>query len=284
MRPRRRSGGCSAAKPTRVGLGVFLAVATLASGAAAQSPTDRYPKAARSYLVAIDGQVIWERAGDAHLAPASLTKIMTALVLLDHNFTADAVVTISPRAAAIEGAQIGLRAGQKMTAGDLFTAMLVRSANDACTALAEHDAGSVQAFVARMNERASAMHLSATHFVNPCGLDAPGHLSSARDLFQLTQVALARPLFASTVSLERAQVRVLGGPAITFTSSNALLGRLPGARGVKTGYTGAAGTCVIAAVERNGRRVIAVLLNAPDRWWAAAALIEKAFEQAAADR
>jgi D-alanyl-D-alanine carboxypeptidase len=86
------------------------------------------------------------------------------------------------------------------------------------------------------------------------------------------------------VSLERAQVRVLGGPAIALTSSNALLGRLPGARGVKTGYTGAAGTCVIAAVERNGRRVIAVLLNAPDRWWAAAALIEKAFEQAAADR
>jgi D-alanyl-D-alanine carboxypeptidase (penicillin-binding protein 5/6) len=284
MKPRRRSGGYSAARPARLGLGVVLALAALASGAAAQSPTDRYPKAARSYLVAIDGQVVWERAADAPLAPASLTKIMTALVLLDHNFTADSVVTISRRAAAISGAQIGLRAGQKMTAGDLFTAMLVRSANDACTALAEHDGKTVEAFVARMNERAAAMHLSATHFVNPCGLDAPGHRSSARDLFQLTQVALTRPLFASTVSMERAQVRVLGGPAIALTSSNGLLGRLAGARGVKTGYTNAAGTCLIAAAERNGTRVIAVLLNATDRWWASAALIEKAFEQAAADR
>jgi serine-type D-Ala-D-Ala carboxypeptidase (penicillin-binding protein 5/6) len=266
-----------------VRLVALLVVSALAPMAAAQSlPPDAYPKAAASYLVAVDGRVIWQRAADVSRAPASLTKIMTALVLIDHGFDPEAVVSISRRAAAIGGARLGLRSGQKMTAGALFTAMLVRSANDACTALAEHAAGSVEVFVARMNERAARLDLSATHFANPCGLDARRHKSSARDLLHLTEVALTRPLFTKTVSLQRARVRVLGGPVFSLESSNALLGRVHGAIGVKTGFTGAAGNSVIAAADRGRTRVIAVLLDSPDRWWAAAALIERAFERAGA--
>ena len=266
-------------------LGALLVLLALAPIAAAQpSPTDAYPKAAAAYLVAVDGRVIWESAADVPRAPASLTKIMTALVLIDHGFEPGAVVSISRRAAAIGGAQLGLRSGQKMTAGDLFTAMLVRSANDACTALAEYGAGTVEAFVGRMNERAARMGLSATHFANPCGLDAPRHQSSARDLFHLTEVALALPLFTKTVSLERARIRVIGGPVFSLESSNALLGRVPGVFGVKTGFTSAAGNSVIAAADRGGTRVIAVLLDSPDRWWAMAALVEKAFETAGTAR
>ena len=264
-------------------LGALLVLSALAPVAAGQPvPTDAYPRAAAAYLVAVDGRAIWERAADVRRAPASLTKIMTALVLIDHGFDPGAVVSISRRAVAIGGARLGLRAGQQITAGDLFTAMLVRSANDACTALAEHGAGTVEAFVARMNERAARMGLSATHFANPCGLDAPPHQSSARDLFHLTQAALSLPLFTKTVSLQRARVRIFGGPVLSLASSNALLGRVPGVFGVKTGFTGAAGNSVIAAADRGGTRVIAVLLDSPDRWWTTAALVEKAFETAGA--
>jgi D-alanyl-D-alanine carboxypeptidase (penicillin-binding protein 5/6) len=241
---------------------------------------DPFPKAASAYLVAIDGRVIWERAADTPRAPASLTKIMTALVLLDGEWNPDAPVRIGPLAAAATGSRLGLAAGDELSAGDLLTAMLVRSANDACLALAEHAGGSVAHFVATMNARAEALGLAATRFANPCGFDDPAQRSSARDLWRLTEAALAAPEFARRVALARAEVRTKAGRVFRFETSNALLGSLPGAAGVKTGYTRGAGKCVVALAEREGRRVVAVLLDAPDRWWAAAAIVEKAFEAA----
>jgi D-alanyl-D-alanine carboxypeptidase (penicillin-binding protein 5/6) len=208
---------------------------------------------------------------------------MTALVLLDSEWRPDAVVTVSARAAAAGGTRLGLEAGETMRAGDLLTAMLIRSANDAAVALAEHAAGSVERFVERMNERAAELGLDGTRFANPTGFDAPGQTSSARDLARLAETALGLPEFARTVALDRAQVATVEGRRFDVATSNALLGRVPGARGVKTGFTSLAGKCLVAFVERDGHRVLAVLLDAPDRWWAADAMIGEAFDAALAD-
>jgi len=276
---------------------VIGAVFALAAAVAAVAPTpappapppeaplqDRFPKAATSYLVAIDGRVAWAGKPDEPRPPASLTKIMTALVLLEGDWKPDALVTVSRAAAAETGSRAGLRAGETLGAGDLLTAMLVTSANDACVALAEHAAGSVAAFVAAMNARAAALGLAATRFENPCGHDAPTQRSSARDLVVLAEAALAHPEFARAVALRSAEVRTTGGRRVALKSGNHLLGSSPGVIGVKTGWTPEAGKCLVVLAERDGARVMIVLLDAADRWWTAAALIEEAFDAARAPR
>lgn len=263
-------------------LGAALAATPPAPSAGASQ--DRFPKAAASYLVAIDGRVVWSREPDTPRLPASLTKIMTALVLLEGDWKPDAPVVVSRRAAAETGSRAGLREGETLRAADLLTAMLVSSANDACLALAEHAAGSAQAFVTEMNARAEAMQLAVTHFDNPCGHDAPGQRSSARDLLALAQAALAHPEFARVVTLRSAEVMTARGRRISVKTGNHLLGSLRGAAGVKTGYTAGAGKCLVALAERDETRVMVVLLDADDRWWTAAALLEEAFDAPHAPR
>ena len=241
---------------------------------------DQFPKAAASYLVTLDGVVLWERASDVPRAPGSLAKIMAALVLLEGDWRGDAVVTVSARAASAEGARVGLRAGDRVRAEALLTAMLVRSANDACLALAERAGGNVDTFVARMNARAVEMKLRATRFADPTGLDAKGQASSARDLLRLTEAALKQPVFARLTALKEATIVTESGRSLPVETTNVLLGRLPGAKGVKTGFTAKAGKCLVALAERDGHRVLAVLLDSPDRWWAASAMIEEAFRAA----
>jgi len=243
-------------------------------------PPDAYPRAARAYLVAIDGQEVWARAADAQLPPASLTKIMTALLALEAGDRPGAWIEVSARAARETGSRAGLRAGEALSAEGALTATLVSSANDACLALAEHLAGSAAAFVERMNARAAALGLSATHFQNPCGHDAPGHLSSARDLLRLTRAALAFPEFRRLVALTEATVVTRGGRSLALRTHNLLLGRLRGAVGVKSGYTEGAGRCMVALAVRDGVEVLAVLLDSPDRWWTTSALLELAFDEA----
>lgn len=237
---------------------------------------DPYPKAATAYLVTVNGVVLWQRAPERALPPASLTKIMTALVLLD-DWKPEAVVRVSTHAAAATGSRLGLRSGEQLRFADAFDALLVSSANDACLALAEHAAGSVAAFVARMNEKADAMALSATTFRNPCGLDEPGHLSSVHDLQILASRGMQQPEFARAVALPEVEIRTLAGRTLRKPSGNLLLGRVPGAVGVKTGFTSRAGKCLAALVRRGRDEVSLVLLDAPDRWWAASILIEDAF-------
>ena len=268
----------------------LVAAATLAAAlhpapGTAEPPAaavDRFPKAAASYLVTLDGRVLWERAADEPHPPASLAKIMTALVLLEGEWHPETPVTVSARAAAAGGSRIGLRAGESMRADDLLTALLVPSANDAAVALAEHAAGSVERFVERMNERAKSLGLTQTRLANPTGLDATGQTSSARDLLRLAEAALQHAEFARRVAIERERVLTLGGRPIDLVTSNALLGRLAGTKGVKSGFTSGAGKCLVALAEQNGHRVLAVLLDAPDRWWAADAMIREAFDVASA--
>ena len=254
--------------------GGLLLIGALAQ--AAPPATDPYPKAAEAYLVTVNGVVLWQRAADRPLPPASLTKLMTALVLLD-DWQPEAIVSVSPHAAAATGSRLGLRAGDRLRLADAFDALLVASANDACLALAEHAAGTVATFVSRMNARAEALGLKATHFENPCGLDAPGHLSTAQDLHRLAGRAMQSKEIARAVARPAVEVRTLEGRVLRKPSGNQLLGRVPGAVGVKTGFTARAGKCLAALVRRGNDEVGLVLLDAPERWWAASILIDDAF-------
>lgn len=260
-----------------------LAVSLLALALAALpgTPPDRFPDAASAYLVAVNGRVLWARQPDAARPPASLTKIMTALIVLERGGALDGWIKVSQKAARATGTRLGLSDGDELRALDALTATLVSSSNDACLALAEHVAGSAEAFVALMNRRAGELELGSTRFENPCGHDAPNHYSTARALWRLAQVALAFPEFRRIVALERAEVRTRGGRSLSVVTGNALLGRALGTTGVKSGFTPAAGKCLVVRAERGGTEVLMVLLGAPDRWWTAARILEAAFDEAA---
>jgi D-alanyl-D-alanine carboxypeptidase (penicillin-binding protein 5/6) len=257
-----------------VGAGLALLVAQSSTAAA---PTDAFPKVASAYVVAVDEHVLWARNADALRPPASLAKLISALVLLRGTWDDTHVVRISAAAAGIEGTQLGLREGEQIRAGDALTAMLMRSANDACLALVEDSAGSATVFVARMNALADELGLRHTVFGTPCGLDAPGQHSTANDLLLLARVAMQRPEIAQRVRRARHAIVTVGGRTIAFTNNNALVGRTAGTIGVKSGFTNAAGKCVIALTEREGHRVWLVMLDGADRWWAAEGMITAAF-------
>ena len=253
--------------------------AVLAAAATAPPEVDRFPDAAPSYLVAVDGEIIWARAPDAPRAPASLAKILAALLVLEEP-PAAGWLRVGDRAAAETGSRIGLRTGDEIRVADALAAMLVASANDACRSLAERGPGGSAAFVRRMNRRAAELGLQGTRIVDPCGHDAGGQRTTARDLLRLTRTALGHQEFRRLVALPRVRLETRAGRVLEAPTSNALLGRLPGADGVKTGFTPRAGKCVVASARRDGREVLVVLLGAPDRWWTAAALVERAFAEA----
>lgn len=255
-------------------------VLALASVAAAQSgePTNRFPGAAAGYLVVADGVPLWAADAERALPPASLTKLMTALVVAETT-QLDAIITVSATAARAGGSRMGLAPGTRIAASELLAGLLLRSANDACVALAQHIDGTETRFVARMNARAQALGLAATRFANACGFDAAGHHASARDLARLAELALASPPLARLMALDRYDARTADGRRFALANTNVLLGLVPGLAGVKTGYTKRAGHCLIGYAERGGHRVLVVLLGAKDRWWDAVAMIEQAFER-----
>lgn len=242
----------------RRGLPVLVAVALAACTAAAAAAPPSV--VAPSYVVrgGPGAVVLAARAPDSRRAPASITKLMTVLVALEHA-RLDEVVTVSRAAAGVGESSVELRAGERLTVRDLAIAALVPSANDAATALAVYVGhGSIPRFVALMNAKARALGLTATHFENPHGLDQPGHLSSARDVTTLLTAALRNP-FIRTWST-RSSATIAGGRVLESTDD--LLGTLP-LIGAKTGHTHAAGWSQVAALERNGVRITASVLGAP---------------------
>jgi len=257
----------------------IIALALSAPPSIRASPIDAYPRAAAAYIVVADGRPLWVREAAAPRQPASLAKLLAALVLLEGGWRPEADIVVSARAAGVEGSRLGLRAGETLRTRDALTALLVRSANDACVALAEHAAGSLQAFAARMNARATALGLRDSYFVHPCGLDAPGQKSSARDLLRVATAAMAEPGIARIVALREAVVTTGGGRRLAMRNGNALLGRVDGVVGIKSGYTSGAGKCVIALARRGPHSVWLVMLDAPDRWWVAAGIIDAAFRE-----
>jgi D-alanyl-D-alanine carboxypeptidase (penicillin-binding protein 5/6) len=166
---------------------------------------------------------------------------------------------------------MGLVTGETLTVRDLMYGLLVSSGNDAAVALAEHVAGSEDDFVALMNQTAAELGLRATRFASVHGLDAPGQTSSAADLAIMARAALKYPLFEHAVALSTAQVA-----GHELTNTNALLGSYPGADGIKTGTTDAAGECLVASVTRGGHRLLAIVLGSGDRYADVRALLDYA--------
>ena len=247
-----------------------------ASPSGAQNAGDPFPRVAASYLLGLNGQEVWAHRPAAKLPLASLTKIMTALLVLERG-RLDELVTISLAASQETGTRIGLRRGERVRSDFLLTATLLMSANDACRALAEHIGGHEQGFVALMNRRAKELGLEGTRFSNASGHDHDRHYSCARDLAILSGAALKHSAFSEQVKLVSANMATVEGRSFYFENKNELIGRYPGAAGVKTGFTPQAGKCLVALAERDGSKALLVLLNAPNRWWDAETMLNQAF-------
>ena len=245
-----------------------VVVVSLAATASAQAaaPSERaapVPNASAFYIVnASNGEVLASHDAQVELPIASLTKLMTVLVALQHLKLDDEVI-VTRAAARVGEERIPLVAGQRITVRDLLKGALIQSANNAADALAAAaSGGDIPLFVSWMNARARAIGLHHTHFERPDGLDVPGHVSSARDVAVLAQVAMHSPVVRSLVR-ERTDT-IEGGRVVVHTWDD-LLGVVPGLIGVKTGHTGDAGWCQVAAVRRQGYTIYAVILGSPTR-------------------
>jgi len=226
------------------------------------------------------GILMYSKNAKETLPMASLTKIMTALIILE-NHDLDEVVMIEDDLSEMEelGVRIWLNQYEKITVNNLLTGLLVRSAGDAAIALAIYHSGSVDAFVNEMNARAESLNLSNTHFANPVGIDAVGHYSSAFDLAILTKQALRYPDFRRIVRMPRATITSTDGEIVhEFESTNYLLESYLDIRGVKTGTTDEAGQSLINLAHHwSGKEVIVVLLDSPERFQESKRLIDWAF-------
>jgi serine-type D-Ala-D-Ala carboxypeptidase (penicillin-binding protein 5/6) len=254
---------------------VGMAVTMMLGGGgvhAQDTPTKPSIKASALYLVELkSGRVLLEKDATRRLPPASLTKIMTALIALE-SAPLQEVVKIDRRAL-VHPSSLKFQPGEEFLLRDLLTAMLVSSSNDACEAIAWHVGGNADKFVAMMNERARTLGLHNTHFANACGFDAPGHYSTAADLAKLTEQALQEPVFSMMVrTIVRDIASVDGKRQMVIHSTNELL-LDPDVNGVKTGYTSKAGRCLIASMFKDGHRLLLVGLNVMDQWEQATRLL-----------
>lgn len=209
-------------------------------------------------------EFIFEKSADTRMPMASTTKIMTALVAVENSEPYD-IVEIDERSVNIEGSSAYLRVGDVLTMEELIYALLLQSANDAAVAIANHVAGGVEEFSTLMNERASALGLSDTHFTNPHGLDDEEHYTTARELTLIAKEALSREELKRAFGTYK-RTFVTGERVRTYVNHNKLLSLYDDAIGVKTGFTKRSGRCLVGAAERDGLTLIAVTLNAPSDW------------------
>jgi len=252
---------------------VFLAALLLlpaGNAAAADAPPETAAKA-MIVLHGASGRVLAEKNADEPMLIASTTKLMTALVAAEDDLARE--TEIQPAWTTVEGSSMYLRAGERYTLYELLQGLLLASGNDAALAIAETVSGSETAFVERMNARAEELGLTHTHFVNPHGLDAEGHGSTARDLAMLMSAVM------DCVPLRE----ILGTRSCSihnkyYVNHNKLLGKCPGVNGGKTGYTMAAGRCLVTSCQRDGLELICVTLSDPTDWEDHASLYDWAYE------
>jgi D-alanyl-D-alanine carboxypeptidase len=217
-----------------------------------------------AYLVDLDArQVLWQRDGESSRAPASLTKLITAMVAVDDAGSLDRVVEVVPEATRVMPSLMGLSAGEKLSVRELLYGLLLDSGNDAAEALA---GGLVprDRFIRQMNQKAKSIGLTASHFVTPSGLDAPGHGMSAHDLAHTAAyLDTYYPDLAAIAATREIQIAATAAhKSFHPYNLNRLLWSYPGATGLKTGLTDEAGGCMLATASRGGRHLIAVVLNA----------------------
>jgi D-alanyl-D-alanine carboxypeptidase len=289
----RRHAAPHAPVPTVPGTVLDSGTAPLAGGGTAPSPLAvqvdgpadavraRFRTPPRSGLLFdIDsGRVLWRRDPTRILPVASLTKMMTALVAVDR-IPPGATVPVTRQALAYQGSGVGLLPlGKRIQVRTMLTGLLLPSGNDAAIALAQRAAGSVPAFVAAMNQRARAMGLICTRFSSPSGFSDAGNHSCATDLAALARAVLRQPRLAPIVRRRQAVLPFpIKGGKIYLNNNNPLLGlRYPGTTGVKTGYTDAAGHCLVASAQRGGHRLGVVLLHSPDPATQATKLLDRGF-------
>lgn len=251
---------------------ILLCVSALCSPAeAADAPA--ISAAAAAVMHVETGTVVFEKNADGHMLIASTTKIMTALVVLEHCDLREPV-EILPEYTAVEGSSMYLRAGETYTVEELLYGLMLASGNDAATALACHTAGSIEAFAQLMNDKAAELGLENTSFRNPHGLDAEGHYSTASDLASLACYAMQNEQFRAIVSTNSITIG-----SQTYTNHNRLLRTYPGALGVKTGYTEAAGRILVSCARRDNTQFVCVTLSDPNDWDDHTRLLDWAFDE-----
>ena len=212
------------------------------------------------------GEIIWSKNCDKELPMASTTKIMTALVALQH-CDIQKPVKISPLAVGIEGSSIYLYEGEELTMEQLLYAMLLESANDAAAAIAVEVGGSIEGFAQMMNKTAFEMGLTSTSFQNPHGLDSEGHHTTAKELAMIAREAMKNDTFRKIVSTYKTTIPLHKNQGTRLlVNHNKLLKSYEGAIGIKTGFTKKSGRCLVSAAERDGVEYICVTLNAPSDW------------------
>ena len=215
------------------------------------------------------GTILYEKEADTERPPASVTKVMTLLLIFDAlaagQLSLDDTITVSEYAASMGGSQVFLEPGETQTAETMIKCIAVSSANDACVAMAEHIAGSEETFVAKMNERAANLGMKHTHFANCCGLDADGHYTSSRDIALMSReltIRYPQVFHYTTIWMENiTHVTRRGASEFGLSNTNKLIRQYNGATGLKTGSTSKAGFCLSATATRNGVSLIAVVMG-----------------------
>jgi D-alanyl-D-alanine carboxypeptidase (penicillin-binding protein 5/6) len=207
-----------------------------------------------------NGKILYEKNADQVRPPASTQKLLTALIVAETGFL-DRPVTVQSADTMCDPVKLGIKSGETYQRMDLLRALLVKSPNDVARCLARDNAGSSEAFAQLMNRRALQLGAVHSHFVNPNGLPVPGQYSSARDLAIIARAAYANPTIRSIVCLPQLVFRYANGRTRELENTNKLLRRLPYCNGMKTGYTDAAGKCLIASGTRPGKDVIVVVLG-----------------------
>lgn len=219
------------------------------------------------------GRLLYEKNSEQKSLIASTTKIMTAILVCERTNVLDRV-KIPKEAVGIEGSSLYLREGEILTIQELLYGMMLHSGNDAAVALAIYCGGTVEGFAQMMNDKARSIGMTNSHFENPHGLDSENHYSTAHDLAILSRYAMQNPIFAEIVSTKTVKIGQR-----QLRNHNKLLWFLDGADGVKTGYTKAAGRILVSSACRDGRRLVAVTISAPNDWQDHISLLDNGFHQ-----
>jgi len=267
-------------RPIRRTLAVLLAAA-LALLPLGSASAEEVGTSARACVIIDEatGRVLLSHNADVPLPMASTTKVMTALLALELG-DPDAPVTCSRNAFGVPGTSIYLSEGETLTLREMLTGLMLASGNDAAVAIAEHIGGTAEEFCRMMTARAAELGCTNTVFLTPHGLPQDGHYTTAYDLALITREAMQHPLFRELVSTKRATIPWEGRSySRVLNNKNRLLSTYEGATGVKTGYTKKAGRCLVFGAERNGMRIIGVVLNCADWFDEAARLMDKAFDR-----
>jgi D-alanyl-D-alanine carboxypeptidase (penicillin-binding protein 5/6) len=239
-----------------------IPTSSIFEGISADVIIEDYPKINARSAIVMDfesGRVLFEKNGYIKRPMASTTKIMTAIIALE-NGNLDDIVKVSKNAASIWGSTIHLNAGEEISLRELMYGLLLCSGNDAAIAISEHIAGSVEEFLNMMNRKAEEIGAKNTHFTSPHGLDGTGHYSTAYDLAVITRYALNNPVFNEIIKTKS----ITMGKRY-MANTNEMLSGYEGADGVKTGYTGKAGRCLVTSATKDGRRFISVVLFCDSR-------------------